>query len=107
METKASIVPEYYRIKPSSIDTSKQFMGAFGKLGREVFAGALVMYCQHVGYWVSFNESTIQDVCNQAGANIAFLPWFLESGLIVKDRHERLCLTEEFVERCHSASPKK
>lgn len=45
----SSIVPEGYHIAPGNIDTSKPFMGAFDKLGREVFASALVIYCQYRG----------------------------------------------------------
>ncbi|MEK7498720.1 MAG: hypothetical protein AAB611_02565, partial [Patescibacteria group bacterium] len=85
------IVPEGYHITPSHIDTSKNFMGAFDKLGREVFACALVIYCQYKGYWISMDHVTIKDICGQLGANIYFFYWFLEQHLMARDRYNKFC----------------
>jgi|GEM_PF-3033863 len=102
-----SIVPEGYHIAPRNIDTSKPFMGAFDKLEREVFASALVVHCQYAGYWVSIDRAEVENICNQLGANIRFLDWFLEQGLIVRDRYQNFCLTEAFVLCCYKVAPKK
>ncbi|MBI5421413.1 MAG: hypothetical protein HZA35_03865 [Parcubacteria group bacterium] len=108
MGSEASpIVPEGYHIAPGNIDTSKPLMGAFNKLGREVFASTLIINCQLQGYWTSMNRATIENVCKQLGANICFLDWFIEQHLIVCDRYGNFCLTEAFVKRCYEVSPKK
>jgi len=56
---------------------------------------------------VSMDRAGIEGICNQLSANSRFLDWFLEQGLIVRDRYENFCLTETFVKRCYEVSPKK
>lgn len=56
---------------------------------------------------MSMDRAGIEGICNQLSANSRFLDWFLEQGLIVRDRYENFCLTETFVKRCYEVSPKK
>ncbi len=104
---KPYIIAENFHIKPSDIDTNKPFMGAFGKLGMEVFASIIVRMCQYIGYWDAFTRKQIEDCCIQRGANAIFLERFMEQNLMICDVNGGFCVTEEFVRRCYEAAPKK
>lgn len=105
MENK--IAPENYCISPHHINTKKFFLSAFGKMGAEVLANTIVQLCQSKGYWISFSEKELQTVCAITGANIKFLDNLLNEGLVVADSQKRYCVTEEFIKKCHEASPAK
>jgi len=99
------IVPENYAIKPSNINTSQPFLGAFDKMGREVLANAIVQLCQGINYWCSFSREELANVCQITGANIYFLKDLIEMGYIVADKQDRYCVTIQFVKKCHAIAP--
>ncbi|MBI5153558.1 MAG: hypothetical protein HZA36_03825 [Parcubacteria group bacterium] len=100
-------VPENYHIKPSDIDTSRPFMGVFGKMGPEFLGNIIVQMCQYMGFWDAFTREQLEVCCAQGGANMAFLDWFIAHNLIVCDVNGRFCVTEEFVKKCYQVVPKK
>lgn len=99
------VVPENFSIRPEHIDANQFFMGAFGKMGIEVLANAIVRWCQMKGYWISMAKEEIQFACDANGANIAFLKNLVADGYVVMDKNERYCLTEEFIQHCYKAAP--
>ncbi|MDE1970309.1 MAG: hypothetical protein KGI50_01900 [Patescibacteria group bacterium] len=103
--SRAVIVPENYYIKPGDIDTSKPFLGIFGKLGAEVFGHMFVQMCQHNGFWNAFTRDELAVCCTQAGANMFFLDWFIVRDLLVCDMHGKFCATLEFVNSCPRVTP--
>lgn len=99
-------------IKPSDIDTSRHFWGAFGNMEREVSARWIVRYCQQAGSWEGFTERQLQDFYNQERGKAGHAPeafWF--NGLdrpqwLQVSQQGRYCPTALFVALCHQAAPK-
>lgn len=96
-----------YHIKPSDINISKLLQGAFNKLGVEVLACAIILFCQSIGYWHSFDIDDLQLYCKKTGANTAFLKILLEHQYITIDKWNRYCVTIKFIKRCHETHPKE
>ena len=106
MSEVAQAAYENYYIKPDDIDISKYLRGAFNKLGVEVLASAIVLFCQTNGYWRSFDIEALKLYCEDTGANTAFLKILRELEYIVVDKWNKYCVTIKFVKRCYDTNPK-
>ncbi len=97
---------ENFHIQPKNINVSKFFLGAFGKMGAEVLANAIVHFCLVRHRWASFTREEIGETCRIVGANPAFLKYLVEGNFLVQEE-DRYYLTKQFIEACHKASPAK
>jgi hypothetical protein len=115
-----------FPIQPQHIDTSDVFHGAFDHLETEEAARVIVRMCQKFGGWYPFSSNELDAFCQhngdaghrhfhfhrlmepQPGWSRGEARLFGTGGFLVKSEEDgRLRVTEEFVIRCHKASPAK
>jgi hypothetical protein len=115
-----------FPIQPQDIDADKPFHEAFDHLETEESARWIVRMCQKFGGWYPFSSLELDAFCQHNGceghSHFHFhrlmnpqASWsrgearlFGTGGFLVKSEEDgRLRVTEEFVIRCHKASPAK
>jgi len=111
-----------YRIKPADINVEKRLWGALGCSALEEDARKVIGFCQTRGDWQPFTREEFLAFCYAKGyskpsahqdpATEMFAVSYLlgsrgqeQNGWIIK-QGDKFCLTEEFIERCHAASPR-
>lgn len=98
--------PSTCPIKPSDIDSTRDFEGAFGTLESRYVAKCIVRYFQEKGKWGRFQESLIRKIAESEGYPSGHLPMkdILDRGFVVSEGRWYF-VTIEFVGICYTASP--
>jgi len=104
---------DLYPIRPEDIDTTRHFLGAFGKGEVEIAAKYVVGLCQQLGYWKSFSREALNDFYRENGGlkewvfnrREEFPFHWLNEKLLVQRSDGKYCVTNLFIDRCYRSSP--
>jgi hypothetical protein len=118
------LISDGFSIRPEDIEI-RIFIGAFNNLETELAAARIVSFCQHNGNsWKPFSLEEILDFVQKSkyqdfsfemlvDAQPKFLPFhtripgYRGGGWIIRNKEDGLFyVTEDFIRRCHKASPK-
>lgn len=117
---KAKVVDEglksvKYPIRPKDINVKRHFYSAFGWAEAEVAANYLVRFFQKLGGWKAFELKDLDQFYAKNGgkkewftSKDKFPLYWLNGKLLLRQRRDgHYCVTDEFINRCYNASPKK
>ena len=92
------------KIAPGDIDANKHFYDTFGDCETEVSAGWIVRLCQEHGSWRGFTFEEIQAFYGRKWPERFWFNRLIDGKWIVADG-DSYYVTDEFIWRCHRASP--
>lgn len=103
-----------YPIRPDDINTDRHFFGAFGKCEVEIVARYVVRLCQESGGWKAFAREDLNRFYQENGGlnervfnRRPSVPFhWLNEKLLVQRPDGKYCVTDLFIKRCFSSSPK-
>lgn len=95
-------------ILPRDIDATQHFWAAFRHVETEISAGWLVRFAQERGTgWEPFTREDIEAFYGRKHNDGFTFNRLISGGWIVQDTEDRYHFTDDFVRRCHDASPAK
>ncbi|MDO8583665.1 MAG: hypothetical protein Q7R83_00605 [bacterium] len=105
---KGRLIPdEKYLIRPSDIDVSKDFFGAFDYNGAARIARVIVRYCQLRDAWSTFSPRDLLTLGDVTEAEVAEKMRLLQGYIVDQPGNGQSSVTHDFVCRIWQLFPKE